>query len=279
MTRHKAIFLLVSTAVLWSSSGLFIKTIHWGPFSILSGRSILATIVFIAYLGRPTFRWSPLQVVGAFGYVGTQLFFIMATKLTAAANAIFLQYTSPLYVLLFGYWFLKEKPYRADWGTIGVVFIGMLLFLWDGFAFSGIGGNLLGALSGLAMAVMIVCMRRQKSGVPAATILLGNLISSLIGLPALIQETFSFSSVSIIVFLGLFQLGLAFLLYSIAIKYLMALESSLIIFLEPILNPVWVFLVIGEIPGPLAAIGGLLVLGATIGRAIISSRMIAEDAA
>ena len=110
MTRRKAIFLLVSTAVLWSSSGFFIKTIHWGPFSILAGRSILAMIVFIAYLGRPTFRWSPLQIVGAFAYVGTQLFFIMATKLTAAANAIFLQYTSPLYVLLFGYWFLKERP-------------------------------------------------------------------------------------------------------------------------------------------------------------------------
>ena len=279
MTRGRAIILLVVTGVVWSTSGLFIKIIDWGPLSILCGRSSFATIVFLIYLGRPKFKWSAVQVTGAFAYVGTQLFFIIATKLTAAANAIFLQYTMPLYVLLFGYWFLKEKPCRADGWAMAVIFIGMLLFLWDGFTFSGLRGNIFGVLGGMSMAVMVLCLRKQKTGVPANTILLGNIFSILIGLPALSQETFSLSSVSIIAYLGIFQIGLAFLLYAIAIKYLMALESSLIIFLEPILNPVWVFLVIGEFPALPAIIGAILVIGATTARAIISSRMTATDAA
>ena len=107
-TRRQAILFLVLTAILWSSSGLLVKIISWQPLSILSGRSILSTAVFWIFLKCPTrFRWTRLQVVGAFGYVGAQLFFIMATKLTTAANAIFLQYTLPIYIVLFGYWFLK----------------------------------------------------------------------------------------------------------------------------------------------------------------------------
>jgi len=278
MTRRRAIIFLILTAVLWSSSGLFIKIIQWGAFSILSGRSILAAIVFLIYLRRPNFRWTRLQVVGALGYMGTQLFFIISTKLTVAANAIFLQYTSPLYILLLGYWFLKERPYPADIWTMVVIFIGMLLFLGDGMSFSGFQGNMFGALSGLAMAVMILCMRRQKKGIPANTILLGNLIGILVGLPALIQESFCLSNIGIISYLGIVQIGLAYLLYSIAIKYLRALESTLIIFLEPILNPVWVFLIIGEIPGLLAVFGGILILGAIVVRALISSRTVTDVA-
>lgn len=275
MTRGQAIVLLIATSVFWSSSGLFIKIIDWGPLSILCGRSSFAALVFLAYLKRPTLRLNTVQVVGALAYVGTQLFFITATKLTAAANAIFLQYTMPLYVLLFGFWFLKEKPVRADLWSMGVIFAGMLLFLWDGFTFSGLEGNIFGVLGGMSMAIMVLCLRKQKEGVPANTILWGNVLSILIGLPALTQETFSLTNVGIIAYLGIFQIGLAFLLYTIAIKYLMALESSLIIMLEPILNPVWVFLFIGELPGLMATIGGLLVIGATAARAVISSRMLA----
>ena len=274
MTRGHAIILLILTSVFWSSSGLFIKIIDWGPLAILSGRSSFATLVFLVYLKRPSLKWNAIQVVGAFAYIGAQLFFITATKLTAAANAIFLQYTMPLYVLLFGFWFLKEKPYRADLWSMSVIFTGMILFLWDGLAFSGLRGNIFGVLSGMSMALMVLCLRKQKEGVPANTILLGNLLGILIGLPALTQETFSITSLSIIAYLGIFQIGLSFLLYTIAIKYLMALESSIIIFLEPILNPVWVFLVLGELPGVLATIGALLVIGATSARAIIGSRIL-----
>ncbi len=115
-------------------------------------------------------------------------------------------------------------------------------------------------------------------GVPANTILLGNFFGAIIGLPFLLQETFTLSSVGTILFLGIFQIGISFILYSIAIKYVHALESTLIVTLEPVLNPVWVFLVLGEIPGKLAFMGGILVLGAVIGRAVVSSHTVPDDA-
>jgi drug/metabolite transporter (DMT)-like permease len=276
-TRRQAIFFLVLAAILWSSSGLLIKIISWQPLSILSGRSILSTMVFWIYLRCPTrFRWTGLQAVGAVGYVGTQLFFIMATKLTTAANAIFLQYTVPIYIILFGYWFLNERPEQADWISLAVIFTGLFLFFGDDLNFNGLSGNLLAIVSGMSMAVMMLCMRKQKDGTPANTILLGNLIGSVIGFPSLLQESFSFQHIGIIAYLGIFQIGLSFVLYSIAIKRIQALESTLILTLEPILNPLWVFLVIGEIPGKQALIGGMFVITAVTARAIVSARATAS---
>ena len=270
--RRRSIFLLVLTALLWSSSGLFIKVISWEPFSILGARSMISTIVLWIYLRHFTFRWTCLQIVGALGYVGAQLFFIIGTKLTTAANAIFLQYTCPLYILLVGYWLLGERPRRADWASMSVIFAGMLLFFCNDLSPDGLYRNVFGALSGVSMAVMIVCMRSQKSGVPANTILLGNIFSIFVGLPFLLQETLSLSSLSIILYLGAFQLGLSFVFYSIAIKHIQALESTLILTMEPVLNPLWVFLVLGEVPGKLSFIGGAMVLGAVTVRAIMSAR-------
>jgi drug/metabolite transporter (DMT)-like permease len=274
-SRRQAIFFLVLTAILWSSSGLLVKIISWQPLSILSGRSILSTLVFWIYLRCPRrFRWTGLQVVGAFGYVGAQLFFIMATKLTTAANAIFLQYTLPIYIVLFGYWFLNERPQRADWVTLAVIFTGLFLFFGDDLNFNGFSGNMLAIASGMSMAVLMLCMRKQKDGTPANTILLGNLIGAIIGFPSLLQESFSLPHLGIIAYLGIFQIGLSFVLYSIAIKQVQALESTLILTLEPILNPLWVFLVIGETPGKLALIGSLFVIAAVTARAIVSTRAV-----
>lgn len=272
-TRRQAILFLVLTAILWSSSGLLIKIISWQPLSILSGRSILSTAVFWIFLQRPVrFHWTRLQVVGAFGYVGAQLFFIMATRLTTAANAIFLQYTLPIYIVLFGYWFLKERPQRADWISLIVIFIGLFLFFGDDLNFNGFSGNILAIFSGMAMATLMLCMRKQKDGTPANTIFLGNILGAIIGLPFLAHESFSLPDLGMIIYLGIFQIGLSFVLYSVAIKQVQALESSLILTLEPILNPLWVFLVLGETPGKLALIGGILVIGSVTARAIVSAR-------
>ena len=276
--RRKAVCFLLLTAVLWSSSGLCIKMIQWGPLAILSGRSIVAAVVFLIYLRRPEFRWSSVQVAGALAYTSSHLLFILGTKLTVAANVVFLTFTSPIYIILFGYWFLNERPYRADWMAMAAIFTGMFLFFGDDLSLNGMKGNLCGALAGVALAMMIMCMRRQKMGVPANTILLGNFFGAIIGLPFLLQETFTLSSVSTILFLGIFQIGISFILYSIAIKHVHALESTLIVTLEPVLNPVWVFLVLGEIPGKLAFMGGILVLGAVIARAVVSSQTVPGDA-
>jgi len=275
-TRRQAILFLVLTAILWSSSGLLVKIISWQPLSILSGRSILSSVVFWIFLKYPTrFNWTRLQLTGAVAYVGTQIFFIMATKLTTAANAIFLQYTLPIYIVFFGYWFLNERPQRADWISLIVIFAGLFLFFGDDLNFDGFTGNILAIVSGMAMALLMLCMRKQKDGTPANTILLGNILGAVIGLPFLFQESYSLPNLGIIAYLGIFQIGLSFVLYSIAIKQVQALEATLILTLEPILNPLWVFLVIGETPGKLALIGGMFVVSAVTARAVVSARAVA----
>ncbi len=275
--RRNAILLLLLTGTLWSSSGLFIKLLSWEPFAILSGRSFIAGVVLWLYLGRVRMPRSHWQFVAAIAYVTTQLLFITATKLTTAANAIFLQFTAPIYVVFFGYWFLREKPQRADWVSMPLIFIGMALFFGDNLNFDGFVGNVLAIISGVTMALMIVGIRHQKEANPANAILIGNLLGGLVGLPFLLQATFQPVDISIILYLGLIQIGLSMIIYTNAIKYVPALESTLIVTIEPILNPVWVFLVLGEIPGPLAMIGGLIVIGVITARAVLSTRAKAEE--
>ncbi len=241
--------------------------------SILSARSAIASFVILIYLRHVNFQWTRWQITGAVSYASTQLFFIMATKLTTAANAIFLMYTAPVYIVIFGYWLLGERPKRADWLAMPVIFAGLLLFFGDELSFDGFYGNILAIFGGMTMAMMILSMRSQKDGVPVNITFLGNILGAFVGLPSLMQETWTISDGAIILFLGVFQIGLSFILYSIAIKYIQALESTLIVTLEPILNPIWVFLVIGEVPGQLALVGGTLVLGAVTVRAIVSARV------
>mgnify|MGYP000521447966 CR=1 FL=1 len=267
-----AAIILLLTALLWNASCLFIKLLHWHPLSIFSARGIVASVVFLIWLRRVPLRFTPFLVAGAAGYMGAQFLFIFSTRMTTAANAIFLQYTAPIYVLIFGVWFLGERPRRIDWITMVVIFAGMLLFFGQDLTFEGFYGNLAAILGGVALATMIVCTRAQKDSHPAQIFLIGSCLGGLIGLPSVLQESWSLADVGIIAYLGIFQTGLASALYSIAIRQVPALESNLILMLEPVFNPLWVFLVIGESPAPLSLLGGAVVLGAIASRAIVGAR-------
>jgi len=155
-----------------------------------------------------------------------------------------------------------------------VIFAGMLLFFGEGLTLDGLYGNLAAVLGGVALAVMIVSTRAQKDSHPAQIFLIGSCLGGLIGLPSVLQETWNLADAAIIVYLGIVQTGLASALYSIAIRHVPALESNLILMMEPVLNPLWVFLVIGESPAPLALIGGAVVLGAIAVRAIAGAKRI-----
>ncbi|MEI6290513.1 MAG: EamA family transporter [Chloroflexota bacterium] len=270
--RQKAMLYLMLTAALWSTSGLWIKVISWSPLAILGGRSFVAFFVFLIYLRNSKIKFSWLQLLGSVCYVLTQLTFVWATKLTTAANAIFLQYASPIYVVILGYIFLKEKPQKADWAAMVVIFSGLFLFFGEKLSFDGFYGNILAIISGMTFAVVMLVMRYQRENNPAQIILIGNAIGFFLGLPFIFKETINFPNAAIILYLGIFQIGLSFVFYSKAIKYVKALESNLILTLEPILNPLWVFLVIGEKPAKLALAGSFLVISAIIFRAYISSR-------
>jgi drug/metabolite transporter (DMT)-like permease len=276
-THRRAVLYLILTATLWSTSGLLVKVIDWQPMSILAGRSLLAACVFAVYLRDLRFRPSRVQIVGAAAFLATQVLFITATKMTTAANAIFLQYTAPVTVIPLSVLWLGERPTRADWVALIAILAGLGFFFGDDLSLDGRVGNILAIVSGVTMAVMTVCMRRagmetENHRAPAQTILMSHVTGALIGMPSLTREAFTLPNLGIIAFLGLFQIGLAFLLYSSAVRHVHALETTLIVTLEPILNPLWVFLVIGEMPGPMALLGGALVIGAVTYRSWISAR-------
>ena len=259
-------------AVLWSTGGFMIKALDWQPLAILVGRNIFSSAVLLLYLRRFPIRWTPWMMVAAVGHILTAFLFITSTKLTTAANAIFLQYSAPLYIIPLGYWLLHEKPTRTDLISMLVIFAGMLLFFGDRLSLSGFHGNLLAVLSGVTMATMTVALRAQKHGAPAESILLAQAATVILGFPLLFRESWTLTNSLIIVYLGVFQIGLAFLLFTHAIKYLPAIEATLISTLEPILNPMWVLIFIGEQPGRFALIGGLIVLSGVAINAVRSAR-------
>ena len=269
--RRKAIIFLVICAILWSTSGVLVKVIDWQPPAILAGRALFTSLVFLAYLRRlPTrlTRWNVMAAVAAFL---TQFLFVTSTKLTTAANAIFLQYTAPIYVVLLGFWLLREKPTRTDWISMFIVFLGLLLFFGDKLSTSGFYGNLLAVLSGITSAVMVVSFRAQKDGIPAESVLIVSLFTAVFGFPFILRETWTLTNWLIVAFLGLFQIGLAFILFTQAIKHIPALKANLIGTLEPVLNPIWVFLFLGERMGSYAFLGALVVLAGVVLSAVGSA--------
>lgn len=277
MDRRKAVSFLVLTVVLWSTSGLLIKLLGWHPLAISGARSAIAAVVIWAAIRRPRITWSLPQIGGALAYLVVQSLFVMATQLTSAANAIFLQYTAPVYVAIFGVWYLRERAKAVDWWSMGLIFAGMALFFGDDLTTEGYWGNILAIVNGVCFAWLILFMRKEKDGSPETTALLGNGLSALVGLP-FIAISWQAGTLpdgrgwAILAFLGVFQLGIPYLLYSRAIRGLNAVEAVLIQTLEPILNPLWVFWVIGETPGPWALMGGAVVLGAVTLRALVVAR-------
>ena len=275
--RRKAILYLAFAAILWSTSGLFVKILDWQPISILAGRSLFASIVFLFYLRRIPTRFNRWQLLAAGMFILTQFLFVTSTKMTTAANAIFLQYTAPVYVVLLAFWLLREKPARTDWISMLIIFIGLTLFFGDKLSTDGFYGNLLAILSGVTSAVMMVAFRAQKDGNPAESNLIAFLLTATLGFPFVLKETWTITNWSILAFLGVFQIGLAFIFFTQGIKHIPALEANLIGTLEPVLNPIWVFLFYGESMGAFALIGGLVVLGGVTLSAIGSARAAKES--
>lgn len=270
--RRKAILYLTLAAILWSTSGLFVKILNLQPISILAGRSIFASVVFLIYLRRIPTRFNRWQLLAAGAFILTQFLFVTSTKMTTAANSIFLQYTAPIYVVMLGYWFLREKPSRTDYISMVVIFLGLTLFFGDELSAEGLYGNILAILSGVTSAVMVVSFRAQKDGSPAESNLIAFLVTATFGFPFLLQETWTVNSWLILAFLGVVQIGFAFIFFTKGIKHIPALEANLIGTLEPVLNPIWVFLFYGESMGRFALVGGLVVLGGVILSAVGSAK-------
>ena len=247
---------------------MLIKSVDWPSLAKAGARSAMAAAVIWAWLRRPQFTWSRTQIGAAVAYALVVTLFVVANDRTTAANAIFLQYTAPIYVAVLGPWLIGERARRLDWLCIALALVGIALTFRDEFSASGLIGNLAGLGSGLAFATMAMLLRKDRHGSPASALLLGNLLTAAIGLP------FGFGKMPVpaewiaLVVLGIFQLGISYVLYSVAIRHIRALEAIVITMLEPILNPVWVALRQHEVPGPWSLAGGALVLSAVLLRAV-----------
>jgi drug/metabolite transporter (DMT)-like permease len=274
-STNYGIWSMVATAFLWSIAGLFIKVIDWHPFAIAGMRSLVSSLVVLAWLKRPRLHWSPAQVGAALAQTATMLLFVAANKTTTAANAILLQYIGPVFTAIIGSWLLKERARWEHWLAFVFVAGGMVLLFMDKIGGGRLLGNVLGLLSGLTFSFCYVFLRMQKDGSPLESMLLAHWFTAAIGLAVTLflpLPVFTWKAAGAIAMLGLFQVGVAAILFSYAIRRVSAVTANLIAVIEPVFNPVWVFLALGEAPGIHAIIGGMIIIAAVTGASIISAK-------
>lgn len=271
--RNKALLYLVITAVLWSLGGVLIKLVDWHPVAIAGGRSGIAALVMLLYLRKSPFRGlNKLRLYGAISYAALMILFVTANKLTTSANAILLQFTAPIWIALFSGWFLNEKISKADWIAVIAVFCGMIVFFIGDLNTGNMLGNFIAVLAGVAMAANVMLLKLQKDGSTVEMTLLGNVLTFIVAIPFFFTSVPSRLSILGILLLGVFQLGISYILYSLAVRYVSAIEAILIPILEPLLNPVWVYLGTGESPGKYAVVGGVIVVTAVVARQLSEQR-------
>ena len=274
MNISSAYLMLIIAALLWSLGGLFIKLVDLSPIIIAGIRSLGAAVVFIFYIKKPKWYWGKYFIGGILFYSSMVILYVVSIRLTTAANAIFLQFTAPLWVVIFGYFILKETVSKFDILAMLFIFLGMGLFFIDDLTFYGFWGNIMALVSGICFALVTVLIRKEKD-YAFEIVLFGNLITALICFPFILEGFGGSSKLDLLIIfaLGVFQLGIPYLLYTKALKYVKAIDAILTGMIEPVLNPIWVFLFIGEVIGEWAFIGGLMVLIGSLGRAYFKQKI------
>ena len=260
---------LLAAAVLWSTAGAAIKNCSLTGWQVSLGRSFFAALVlFFAFSAARKKPTRPVLFV-ALAYAATVKLFVLANKLTTAANAIFIQDAAPLYVALLSPWLLKERASRAELLAVPIYVLGIGLFFGDKLEAGHTEGNLVALASGIAFAFCIMGLRRVRDDRAVAATAWGNLIAVVVSAPFAIDGPIpTTADIGILAFLGVFQLALAYALFAKGLRDVPAVEASLLVLLEPVLSAVWAYLFADETPGPFALAGGAVILGATIWRTV-----------
>jgi len=256
---------IVFAALLWSMAGLLIKYIPWNPLAIASGRSLFASLFFLVlYRGRLFHRPNLITWLSGIAIMLTQIGFVIANKLTTAANAIMLQYASPFFVVLLGAIIYHYRPARKEIIALLVAFGGIILFFLDNLSLGSLVGNALALMTAVTFACVFLFNNRPECNTPVA-LMIGQLGTFLIGLPFLFGvQSWQPLPVMAIVVLGVFQLGLAYVCFGIGIQTTKPLAANLLAMVEPIANPIWVLLLVHEVPGLPAIIGAVVILAAVV---------------
>ena len=292
--RHRVgVVLVLAAATLWSLGGVGVKVVDAHPMAIAGYRSLFALPVMLGVVlarvrGGADAR-SPLTRphawIAAASYALMVVCFVVATKLTTAANAILLQYTGPMYVALFSWRVLGERVRAWDWLTVAACVVGMGLFFGDALSAAGKWGNAVAIVSSFGFAGMPLALRREQLVMertrrerevvlsPTVAIALGNAMAVVVCVPWMAQAPPSGARAwETLAFLGACQIGLPYVLYAIAVRRMRAIESSLLPTIEPILSPLWVLFATGERPGAMAVMGGALIVAAVVTQGVSAAR-------
>lgn len=272
--KHRLGLIYISiTAFLWSTSGLFIKVISTGPYQIAMYRSLIAsiTVFFLVLIKDKKVRIDTdiISVLSWISYAGILIFFVLANRLTKAANVIFLQFTAPIYLLFLEPLFLKTKFKIKNLITIIVSFTGMSLFFFGKLEPGDMKGNIIAILAGICFALfsLFVKWKKQihKSENTISSVIIGNFLVFLICFPVVFNElSLNFTDFIILLYMGVIQIGLSYTIFNEGLKYVSATESMIIATLEAVFNPIWVFFGIGEVPGIYAIVGSVIIVTAIL---------------
>lgn len=262
---------ILAAAVLFSTGGAAIKTAAFSGMQVASIRSGVAALALLFFLrGRVVWSWPTLGVGAA--YAATLTLFVTSTKLTTSANAIFLQSTAPLYIVILAPFLLGERFRARSLGFLAAVGVGLAMSFtgrpeWTVTAPNPATGNLLGVLCGVAWAFTLIGLRWSEchgARIGMSAVVVGNVMAFVVGLPFLMPlPSASAGEWITMAYLGLFQIAVAYILLTRAVAHLPALDVSLLLLTESVLNPIWTWLVRGEDPGPQTLVGGAIILTAT----------------
>ena len=251
---------MVAASLCWSLGGLCFTFIPWGAMSIVGLRSLLGALVFVLWQRKIKIVINKANIIAALCLSVTTILFVFANKLTSAAAAILLQFSAPVFIILIELLFYRRKPQISEVLAVSLTLAGMMLFFADKLEPGNMLGNILAIVSGVTYAGVFVCNKRADTD-SQQSILLGFIINIIVGLPFVFsQVTADLTAWTFVALLGIVQVGLAYLFFSEGIKHTSALLACLITALEPILNPTWVALATGVLPGPFAITGGIIII-------------------
>ncbi|HEX6716487.1 MAG TPA: EamA family transporter [Pyrinomonadaceae bacterium] len=268
---------IIVTAFLWSTGGLFIKWTTLSGLEVSFWRSLFAIFTVAFFTRHEGFGLNRLTAVAAVMYAALLILFVLATKATTAANAIFLQYTAPVYVLILEPIIYKEKFRPRDLITVAVCLGGMALFFVGQLRPQDVTGNIFALTSGVCFALYLLLLRhsRAREVNRASSVIYGNTLAAVVTAPwgLATLSTITAHDMIGVAYLGVVQLGIAYTLFTVGMaRGVRSLDAGIVCYIEPVLNPVWVFLVIGEKPSAWALLGGAIITATVITHMLLDAR-------
>jgi drug/metabolite transporter, DME family len=266
-TSFPPVFLVIIAVLLWSTGGLFIKLTTLDAYQVTFFRSLLAAVTVLIITRKQGLKINGFGIITSIIYALLLFLFVWATKKTTAANAIFLQYTAPIYILALAPFVIGEKFHWRDLVTVAVVLAGMSLFFVGQLRLEDYQGNTAALFSGVFLGLYIMLLRhpRAEGFNPAIAVIYGNFLLAALTAPSGLAALPTINTLDwiAVAFLGIFQIGISYILFIKGVRGgTRPIDASLIGFIEPLLNPVWVFIFIGERPSQWALAGGGIIITA-----------------